>query len=114
MKYGTLIENSTSPEQMDHLKKDVLGLLNRSMSQHGLAMVVEDWLKQHDLITQIISHRVMENWPTVFSGKPWPLLSLRDNVFQSDKATKVRLIKPSVLRQSIINWIKIGTLFLPA
>ena len=87
-------------------EKDVLGLLNRSMSQHGLATVVEDRLKQHDLITPFISHRVVENWPPVFKNKPWPLLSLRDNVFQSDKATKVRLINPSGLRQSIINWIK--------
>lgn len=87
-------------------EKDILGLLNRSMSQYGLATVVEERLKQHDIITILVSHRVLEHWPPVFDGKPWPLQSLRDNVFQSEKATKARIISPEGLRKSIINWIK--------
>ena len=86
-------------------EKDILGLLNRSMSQYGLAVVVEDRLKQHDLITPIISSRVTEHWPPVFENKPWPLLSLRDNVFQSEKAVEARLINPDGLKKSIIRWI---------
>lgn len=73
-------------------EKDILGLLNRSMSQHGLASVVEDRLKQHDIITQLVSHRVVEHWPPAFQNRPWPLQSLRDNIFQNDKVTKARLI----------------------
>lgn len=87
-------------------EKDILGLLNRSMSQHGLAAVVEDRLKQHDIITPVISHRVTEQWPPIFIDNPWPLQSLRDNVFQSDKAVRSRLINTIGLKKSIVNWIK--------
>jgi len=87
-------------------EKDILGIMNRSMSQYRLAAVVEERLKQHDIITQSISHRVVENWPPVFNGKPWPLQSLKENVFQSDKAVKARIINPNGLKQSIVNWIK--------
>jgi len=87
-------------------EKDILGLLNRSMSQHGVATVVEDRLKQHDIITPVISHRVTEHWPPAFKNKPWPLQSLRDTVFQSDKAIKARLINQIGLKKSMINWIK--------
>lgn len=87
-------------------ERDILGLLNRSMSQHRLAGVVEERLKQHDIITQIVSHRVVEHWPPAFQGKPWPLQSLRDSIFQSDKATKARLISQVGLKQSIVNWVR--------
>ena len=86
--------------------KDVLGLMNKSMSKYGIAGVVEERLKQHDIITPTISHRVTEHWPPVFENKPWPLLSLRDNVFQSDKAVKARIINATGLKKSIMSWVK--------
>ena len=91
-------------------QSSIVGLINRSMSNEGIATVITQRLVDRDIIVSHISHRVTEKWPPAFMQNdermPWTLQSLRGNVFQSPEACSYRLTSMNGLKTSITNWVR--------